>query len=67
MSRYYKQIQHGSDAAHKLQERLAREDMGDEAYDKAASYTDTRSFRIVGIVFILVFAAVVLAVTGLGY
>jgi len=67
VSGYYKQIQHGSDAAHKLQERLAREDMGDEAYDKAASYTDDSGFRIAGIVFILVFAAMVFAVTALGY
>ena len=67
MSRYYEQIQHGSDAAHQLQERLAREDMGDEAYDKARSYADDRSFRIFGIVFIIVFAAVVLGVTLLGY
>lgn len=67
MSRYYKQIQHGTDAARKLQERLAREEMGDEAYDKAASYADDRAFKIFGVVFILVLAAVVLTVTAFGY
>lgn len=67
MSRYYDQIKHGGDAAHQLQERLAREDMGDEAYDKARSCADDRSFRIFGVVFIVLLAAVVLAVTALGY
>lgn len=67
MSQYYKQIQHGSDAAHQLQERLAREDMGDAAYDKARSYADDRAFRIFGAVFIAAFALVILGVVVLGY
>ena len=45
MSRYYKQMQHGDgEAARLLQERLARKEMGDAAYDKAASYADDRTF-----------------------
>lgn len=67
MSHEYRQMRHGSDAARKLQERLARKEMGDEAYDEAASYTDNRAFKIFGVVFIVLLAAVVLAVTALGY
>lgn len=68
MSQYYKQIkQGGNDAKHLLQERLAREEMGDEAYDKAASHHDDRAFKIFGAVFIAAFAAVVLGVILLGY
>ncbi len=67
MSQYYKQIQHGDDAAGKLQERLAREQMGDAAYDKAASYTDERAFKVFGLLFIVAFAAVVGVVVWLGY
>lgn len=67
MSRYYKQMQHGdSDAARRgLQERLARKEIGDEAYDKAVSYADDRAFKIFGVVFIVVFAVVVLVVVWL--
>lgn len=68
MSQYYKQVQHGSsDAKRLLQERLAREEIGDAAYDEAASYTDDRAFKAFGIVFIAVFALVVLGAVQLGY
>lgn len=68
MSNYYKQMPHGSgEASSKLQERLARKEMGDAAYDKAASYTDHRAFKVFGAVFIAVFAVVILAVVWLGY
>ncbi len=68
MSRYYKQMQHGDgEAARLLQERLARKEMGDAAYDKAASYADHRTFKVFGVVFIVVFGLVVLGVTWLGY
>lgn len=68
MSHYYKQMQHGSDeAASMLRERLARKEIGDAAYDKAASYSDDRAFKMFGVVFIVVFALVVLGVVWLGY
>jgi hypothetical protein len=51
MSRYYKQMQHGrNEAKHLLRERLAREEMGDEAYDKMVSNHDGRAFKVFGIV-----------------
>ena len=68
MSRYYKQMQHGSSEAKRLlQERLARKEIGDAAYDEAASHADDRAFKAFGIVFIAVFALVVLGVVWLGY
>lgn len=68
MSQYYKQMQHGSSEAKRLlQERLARKEMGDAAYDEAASYTDDHAFKALGIVFIVAFALVVLGVVWLGY
>lgn len=68
MSQYYKQMQHGgNEAISKLQERLAREEMGDEAYDKMVSNHDDRAFKVFGVVFIAFFAVAVLGVTWLGY
>lgn len=68
MSAYYKQMQHGNDEARRLlDERLAREEIGDAAYDKAASNHDDRPFKIFGVVFIVAFAAVVLGIAWLGY
>lgn len=68
MSSYYKQMPHGdSEASRALQERLARKEIGDAAYDKAVSCADDRSFRMFGVVFIILFAVVVLAVAWLGY
>ena len=68
MSGYYKQMRHGGrEAARKLRERLARKEMGDAAYDKSVSYADDRAFKIFGVVFIVLFAAVVLGVAWLGY
>ncbi|MGB3831489.1 MAG: hypothetical protein WA975_06465 [Mesorhizobium sp.] len=68
MSQYYRQMQHGNDEARRLlAERLAREDMGGEAYDRMVSNNDHRTFRIFGVVFIVLFAVVVFAVAGLGY
>ena len=63
MSAYCKQMQRSKgDAARLLNERLARKEMGDDAYDEAASYSDDRAFKLFGIVFIVVFAAAVLGV-----
>ena len=63
MSAYCKQMQRSKgDAARLLNERLARKEMGDAAYDEAASYSDDRAFKLFGIVFIVVFAAAVLGV-----
>lgn len=68
MSRYWKQLNHESgEARRKLHERLQREDMGDEAYEKMKSHAGDRAFRIFGLVFILLFGAAVLAVTGMGW
>lgn len=68
MSQYYKQMQHGGgEAKRMLEERLARKEVGDAAYDKEASYSDDRAFEMFGGVFIAFFAAVVLAVAWLGY
>jgi hypothetical protein len=68
MSRYFKQMRHGdNEAARRLRERLARKEIGDSAYDKLVSYADDRAFKLVGVVFIVVFAVVVLGVAWLGY
>ena len=68
MSRYYKQMQHGNNEARRLlQERLAREEMGDEAYDKMVSNHDDRAFKVFGVVFIAFFAIAVLVMAWLGY
>jgi len=68
MSAYYKQMRHGSgEAAGKLRERLARREMGDAAYDREVSYADDRGFRMFGVVFIVLFAAVVLGLAWLGF
>ena len=65
---HYNQMRHGrGEARRKLRERRAREEVGDAAYDKAASYNDERAFRIFGIVFILLFAVVVFGAAWLGY
>jgi hypothetical protein len=40
--------------------------MGDAAYDEAASHHDDRAFRKFGVLFIVVFAAVLLCVVLLG-
>lgn len=68
MSQYYKQMQHGNnDAKRRLEERLAREEIGDNAYDKAVSYADDRSFKLFGVVFIALFGVAVLAISWFGY
>ncbi|MGE0500142.1 MAG: hypothetical protein AB7I79_00650 [Rhizobiaceae bacterium] len=68
MSRYFKQMRYGdNDARRGLQERLAREEIGDAAYDRQVSHADNRAFRIFGVVFIMAFGAVVLGVAWLGY
>lgn len=67
MAGHYNQMRPGrGDARRELDERLARRDVGDAAYEKEASYADDRAFRIFGIVFIVVFAVVVLGVAWLG-
>lgn len=68
MSRYYKQFRHGTgEAARQLRERLARKEMGDAAWEEAASHHDDRAFKRVGIAFIVLFAVVVLGLVWLGY
>lgn len=65
----YKLMQHGGNEARRLlEERLAREEMGDAAYDKMVSQGGgDRAFKVFGVVFIVVFGIVVLGVTWLGY
>jgi len=64
MPRYYKQIQYESGRARSLlRERLARKEIGDAAYDEAASHNNDRAFKIFGIVFILFLAAVIFIFT----
>jgi hypothetical protein len=68
MSRYYKQLRHGNgEAARGLRERLARREIGDDAYDRAVPHFDGRAFRFFGVVFIVLFAAVILGAAWLGY
>jgi hypothetical protein len=68
MSAYFKQFRHGrGEARRKLDERLAREELGDAAYEEMISHHDDRSFRIFGVVFIAVFALAILAIAWLGY
>lgn len=68
MSRYFKQMpQGGGDASRGLRERLAREEMGDAAYERSVSRSGDRAFRVFGVVFILLFGAVILGVALLGY
>jgi hypothetical protein len=68
MSQYYRQMQHGNDEARRLlNERLAREEMGDEAYDRMVSNNDDRAFKIFGVAFIALFAVVIFTVSWLGY
>jgi len=68
MSGYYKQMRNGrGEAARQLDERLAREEVGDAAYEKQRSYHDDRPFKIFGVVFIVALGLVFLAVAWLGY
>ena len=68
MSGYYKQFSRSDGEAKRLlREKLAREEMGDEAYEKMISHADDRSFKIFGVVFILLFGAAVLAITWLDW
>lgn len=68
MSRYYKQMRHHrGEAARLLRERLARKEMGDAGYEKWVSTGNGGAFTMFGVVFILLFAAVVLTVVWLGY
>ncbi len=68
MSQYYRQMQHGNDEARRLlAERLAREEMGNEAYDRMVSNNDDRAFKIFGVAFIALFAVVIFTVSWLGY
>lgn len=67
MSGYFRQFRHGDgEARRKLDERLARKEIGDAAWEEAVSHADDRAFRKFGVVFILVLAAAILAVIWLG-
>jgi hypothetical protein len=68
MSGYFKQLNRSDGETRRLlREKLAREEMGDEAYERMVSHADDRSFKIFGVVFIVVFAAAVLVIAWLGW
>jgi len=50
-----------------LHERLQREEMGDEAYERMIAKNGDGAFRKFGIVFIIAFAAIVFGVAWLGW
>ncbi|MBL8906270.1 MAG: hypothetical protein JNM20_06300 [Rhizobiales bacterium] len=50
-----------------LRERLQREEMGDEAYERMIANNGEGTFRTFGIVFIIAFAAIVFGVAWLGW
>ncbi|MBE0693861.1 MAG: hypothetical protein IH590_12260 [Aquamicrobium sp.] len=67
MAGEYRQFREGDGEARRgLWQRLARKDMGDAAWDEAASFSSDRAFRKFGVVFIVALAAAILAVTMLG-
>lgn len=68
MSRYFKQMEGKHNAARSgLNERLARKEIGDEAYDEMVAKGDDGTFKRVGLVLVAIFAGIVLVVTLLGY
>lgn len=56
----------GRDAKRALELRLLREEMGDEAFDKMIAGHDDRPFKIFAIIAMVIFGAVVFAITALG-
>jgi hypothetical protein len=56
-----------NEARRLLRERLQREEMGDEAYDRMIAKNDDGAFKKFGIFFIVAFGAVVLGVAWLGW
>ncbi len=67
MSGYYKQMRRRGEARRGLRNRIAREEMGDAAYEEMISQSDGRSFKIAAVLLIAIFAVAVFAVTALGY
>ena len=68
MSGYFRQMRsHHNEAEAGLRERLAREEMGDDAYEKMVAKGDDGTFKWVGLALFVIFAGVVLGVTALGY
>ena len=57
----------GNDARRLLRERLQREEMGDEAYDRMIANNGDGAFKKFGIVFIIAFGAIVFGVTWLDW
>lgn len=55
------------DARRLLRERLEREHVGEEAYNKMISQYDDRPFKIFGILFVLAFAIVAFGAVWMGY
>jgi hypothetical protein len=56
-----------SEARSGLSKRLQRQELGDEAYDRMIAKNDDGAFRKFGIVFIVVFTAVVFGAMWLGW
>jgi len=56
-----------TDARRGLQERLQREEMGDEAYERMIAKNGDGAFKKFGIVFIVVFGVIVFGAAWLGW
>jgi len=56
-----------NEARRLLHERLQREEMGDEAYDRMIAKNRDGAFKKFGIVFIIAFGAIVFGVAWLGW
>lgn len=67
MAREYGQFERGGEARKLLHDRLQREEMGDEAYEKMTAHADNRAFKVFGIAAILLMGAAVLLVTAMGW
>lgn len=57
----------GPDARKLLQDRLQREEMGDEAYKRMIAQNGDSAFKKFGIVYIIAFGVIVLVASGLGW
>lgn len=66
MSQHYKQMQGHNEARSELHKRLAREEMGDEAYDRMISSGHDPAFSMSHVVVFMLVAAALFAAVWLG-